>query len=341
MNNYGKHGFTLIELLVVITLIALLALLLVPMFRDAREHAHATICKKNMGEIAKGINSSPGQRPNPPEWRRLMMDRGMGSVLTCPSDDREFEAPQDFPDLSNIWLVQKQGNDVPRFSNVKVVLETNSSDDDTQVTTSNVKKHEITPMEGQELILVGSECAMMLVTYGSFTKFESMIIADANHGCASVHWLVIHDGSPDWQARVAAALVGATPEGEAHPEPNLFVMRLQSAQKYTKKWPDYEAPSQIASYAMSDAVDNSSPRAGQLMFVEYSKDVANVLKQDGFGTDDFGDNNEDEDGCLRTRHFDMANFATTDGSVRSMSRDDLTDEYGLYTDGDIKGLWAP
>jgi len=341
MNNYRKCGFTLIELLVVIALIALLAMLLVPMFRNAREHAYATICKKNLGEIAKGINSTSGPRPYPPGWRWFLHGRGIGGVLSCPSDDREAEVAQGIPDFQDIYLVQQQGGGAPRISNIKEILETGSSPNDTQVSTSNDTEHGITPEEGQTLILVGAECAMMRVTYGSFTKFESMIIADANHGCASVHWLVIHDGSPDWQARVAAALVGATPEGEAHPEPNLFVMRLQSAQKYTKKWPDYEAPSQIASYAMSDAVDNSSPRAGQLMFVEYSKDVANVLKQDGFGTDDFGDNNEDEDGCLRTRHFDMANFATTDGSVRSMNREQLKFEHDLYTTGNNKGLWAP
>ena len=339
MNNYGKHGFTLIELLVVITLIALLALLLVPMFRDAREHAHATICKKNMGEIAKGINSAPGQRPNPPEWRRFMMDRGMGSVLTCPSDDRDFEEPTTFPDLSDIYLVQKQGNET-RISSVKVILETGSSNDDTQVTTTD-SAHGTTAAEGQKIILIGSECAMILVTYGNTTKFESIIITDANHGCNSVHWLCIDDGSADWEDRIAAGLVGATPEGNDHPDPAIFVMHLQSAQKYMEKAPDYEAGFQDSSYAMSDAVANLVPRPGQLMVVEYSKDVAKVLKQEGFGNDNFGDNNEDETGFLRTRHFYLANFVTTDGSVRSMNRNDLQEEYDLYNEGDKKGLWAP
>ena len=76
------------------------------------------------------------------------------------------------------------------------------------------------------------------------------------------------------------------------------------------------------------------------MIVEYSKDVAKVIKE-GYRTDEFGSSNADPKGFLRTRHFDMANFATTDGSVRSMTREQLQYEYDAYTTNKPTGLWAP
>jgi len=339
MNNCERRGFTLIELLVVIAVIALLVMLMVPTFMNTREHTRATVCKKNLSEMAKGIITAPERRPYPGQWRRFIMDRGMSSVLSCPSDPDIEEAPdsQDFPDLDDIYLVQKQGSDL-RFSNIQVILDTGTSLEDNQVNLVD-SAHGINALAGQKLILVGSECALLRVTYGSRVKFESMIVS-ATHGCASIHWLCVDDGRADWKARVKNGLASASVSGEHKPDPSIFVMRLQSGPKYTTPWPDYEVRSEKADYAMSDAVDNVSPRSGQLMLVEYCKDVAKVMKQ-GYTTDEFGDSNEDEDGCLRTRHFGMANFATTDGSVKSMTREQLQWEYDIYTANNPKGFWAP
>ena len=341
MNNHGRHGFTLVELLVVIAVIALLVMLLIPTFTNVQEYTRATACKKNLKEMADGINSAPGRRPYAPKWRRFLLERGLGGVLTCPSDaDVDAAAePEDFPDLEDIYLVQKQGNEV-RFSNIKVILDTGTSPEDNQVKRRE-SAHGITAVEGETLILVGSECAMMRVTYGTVTKFESMIIP-ATHGCASIHWLCVDDGSPGWRTRVEAGLQGANSSEEASPapDPNIFVMRFQSGPRYTRKWDDYTVGFQHASYAMSDAVANVGPRSGQLMLVEYSKDVAKVLKT-GYRTDEFGSSNADKKGFLRTRHFGMANFVTTDGSVRSMTREQLQYEYDEYTANVPEGLWAP
>ena len=341
MKNCGRHGFTLVELLVVIAVISLLVTLLIPTFTNVLEYTRMAACKNNLREMATGINSAPGKRPYPPGWRRFLMDRGIGGVLACPSDaDADSAAePKHFPDLEDIYLVQKQGNSV-RFSNIKVILDTGSSPDDTQIQRAD-SAHGITAEEGQKLIKVGGECAMMRVTYGSVATFESMIIS-ATHGCGSTHWLCIDDGSPDWSARIEEGLKDASPSEEATPapDPSIFVMRLQSGPRYTKKWPDYSVGFQRASYAMSDAVSNLAPRSGQLMLVEYSKDVAKVDKE-GFRTDEFGSSNADEKGFLRTRHFGQANFATTDGSVRSMTREQLQWEYDAYTTASPIGLWAP
>jgi len=342
MNNRRRYGFTLVELLVVIAILVLLVMLLIPTFANFREHTRATACRNNLKEMAKGINSAPGQRPYPSGWRWFLMNRGLGGVLTCPSDpDADSEAePENLPDLEDLYLVQKQGSDV-RFSNIKEIIETGGSPEDAQVRCSS-SAHGITAEEGQTLIQVGGECAMMRVTYGGgVATFESMII-DATHGCASVHWLCLDDGSADWRNRVEAGLEGASASAEATPapDPNIFVMRFQSGPRYTRKWPDYTVGFQKASYAMSDAVANAAPRPGQLMLVEYTKDVAKVNRQ-GYRTDEFGSSNEDKNGFLRTRHFDHANFVTVDGSVRSMTREQLQYEYDEYKVNVPAGLWAP
>jgi prepilin-type N-terminal cleavage/methylation domain-containing protein/prepilin-type processing-associated H-X9-DG protein len=50
-----KRGFTLIELLVVISIIALLAAILFPVFSRARENARRASCQSNLKQIALGI----------------------------------------------------------------------------------------------------------------------------------------------------------------------------------------------------------------------------------------------------------------------------------------------
>ena len=50
-----RHGFTLIELLVVITIIAILAAILFPVFAQARDKARMSSCGSNARQLATGV----------------------------------------------------------------------------------------------------------------------------------------------------------------------------------------------------------------------------------------------------------------------------------------------
>ena len=56
----SRKGFTLIELLVVIAIIAILAAILFPIYRKAREQARRSTCQSNMVQIGKAIKSYLG-----------------------------------------------------------------------------------------------------------------------------------------------------------------------------------------------------------------------------------------------------------------------------------------
>ena len=332
------RGFTLLEMLVVIAIIALLVTLLVPTVRHAIGYTYTAICANNLHQLTEmlQLNTEPGSKhslPFPSEWCSYITDRDAGDLLKCPLDDTD-PVVSERPDLSHMYIVQRQGGST-LFSNVQVIIDTGRSVEDHQVRT--VESVDGVPAEqGQVYICIGptgDECAVIRLTYGNVVRFESLP-HQITHRCTSDHWLCMDNDEPNWRSEVASTIRGQ------NRDPSIFVMRFQGVD-YFDKWPDYELDcADIASYAMNNAINVDSPRPGQLMLVEYRKAVAKVERK-GFGCDALGDDNEDENGNLRTRHFDRANLALAGGGVRLMTREELQAEYDMYTVDQIMGLWAP
>lgn len=63
-----RRGFTLIELLVVITIIAILASILFPVFAQAREKARQTTCLSNLKQVGQGLLMYAGDYDETLPW---------------------------------------------------------------------------------------------------------------------------------------------------------------------------------------------------------------------------------------------------------------------------------
>lgn len=129
MTHYRKHtaearhrAFTLIELLVVISIIAVLAAILFPVFARARENARRTSCLSNLKQIGLGVmmyvqdydekypmrsmgatataSVSPWGRSSTSRWWMELMDPYVKSkqLFYCPSS---FDRDRDYPSAYN------------------------------------------------------------------------------------------------------------------------------------------------------------------------------------------------------------------------------------------------
>ena len=87
----SRTGFTLIELTVVISIIAILAAILFPVFARARAKAHQTNCQTNLKQIGLALSlyarDHAGHLPPEQDDFRPLLGRYLpdASVLTCPS----------------------------------------------------------------------------------------------------------------------------------------------------------------------------------------------------------------------------------------------------------------
>jgi len=94
-----RRGFTLIELSFVISIIAILAAILFPVFARARESARRACCASNLSQIGIALNmyaqNYDGHYPRRNnDFRPLVRYTEVDGILYCPSDATEH-APVD------------------------------------------------------------------------------------------------------------------------------------------------------------------------------------------------------------------------------------------------------
>lgn len=128
MKSGSRPGFTLIELLVVISVIAVLASLLFPVFGRAKESARGTACLSNLRQVGLGLqmyvqdngNRLPFMRDKsltttnelPSPEAVLAPSVGNTNVFKCPSDKELFPTTG----CSYSWNSLLNGQDADRLS---------------------------------------------------------------------------------------------------------------------------------------------------------------------------------------------------------------------------------
>jgi len=88
----NRRGFTLIELMIVISIIAILALVLFPLYAKAREASRRVSCASNLEQIGMALNmyaqAYDGHYPRRNnDFLALYPYASSGDVFACPSDN--------------------------------------------------------------------------------------------------------------------------------------------------------------------------------------------------------------------------------------------------------------
>ena len=325
-------GFTLVELLVVIALIALLATLLIPSFNGMQKRGREIICRNNLKELTGLLHTDSdgeGILPAANSWFSYIVNHNAGELLVCPEDDQEMDL-EEHDDMADLYIVQNAN----LFSNLQDVITLGRSLEDNQILVNPpgiAGDHGWDPPDPashQTLICIDDDAAIF-VSQGDSTIIESIDPPGDGGLCGSEHWICTDDGSSNWRNELTAVLqsVRNTHKSAMQTADPRVLMRLTGRQYAGIIEPPYIVGTQRASYGMSTAVDRESPRPGQLLLAEYD---TSVIRLRG--------NFTDIDESLRPRHFGRANYISTDGSVSSMTVEEL--EQQLHGSANM-GVWGP
>jgi len=337
----GRHSdasaFTLVELMVVISVLALLMAIIVPSMSQVYEMGYSTTCKNNLhklGQAMRGpgmdraLNRTGGALSVPAggAWVGAAQSYGSEDIMFCKRDDQERLSEVDSLDDFYILQVNSIGssNEDWRVCSVVAVLgigegviqdpQVFGDDDIPKAPTPCTHRHQCwcyVPIrkENQKLISITDEATVLITFDEGEITMESLIGCGCDH-CNSDHWL----------------MKGDCIDGKKCLEQDELIMQLGGRNYRTPHTHTIRTPS---SYGINSLVGETQFGSQQLMLMDASQTVVQVGEPDWLET-------------VKDRHMGKANVVTVGGSVRSMSKAQLLDEYLLYEQAGphSKSLWG-
>ncbi len=332
MNGLKRQfGFTLVELLVVIAIIVLLVAILIPAFKDTVARAQSFQCKSNLHRLAQILQLEEGAMPDSGSWVRFARDHEGQALLACPGGTGEGEAGESEGRLSETFIVQNY----TLFTNIQDALDTGGSPVDQQILVNPpgiAGDHGWDPPDpgaNQDLITMDDDAAIM-ITHGSPITIESLDPPGDGPLCGSEHWVVRGDGSPEWIAETEAHLRAHVGDNEYDER---VLMRLTGRNYENIIDPPADLAGFACSYGMNNLVRTVSPRLNQLLLMDYGKSVADMGAT--------GNNADDLEQWLGTRHLGRANFVRVDGSVGEMTLQEMQAQFDRYEASAGESIWEP
>ena len=334
-------AFTLVELLVVIAVFVLLVAILVPSFSGVMEDGRFTMCKNNLRQLsgvlqAEGVRNALGgnsgsDMPSAGSWLDVVVARGLKDLLHCPSGGDL--SPRSLTRLSCLWVRQdgREHTMTPGvwYSNLYDLV-SGKAVADVQVGCYYQGQEYGTGFQGgapyggegvgwiielygrpppDNVALVGiATCASFAITFHRENLSGIEITPLGKHptrsNSGSDHWITKGDPSnPSWESDVLVRLTGRDYDVS---EPG----RTLTGSGGTH-------------YGMNNLVNTKSPRGDQLCLVEYTGDLLNL----GSNHRDDPFDEDEGNGEIMARHRGRANLLKVDGSVTSMTKDELESEF--------------
>ncbi|HUU23224.1 MAG TPA: prepilin-type N-terminal cleavage/methylation domain-containing protein [Phycisphaerae bacterium] len=332
-------AFTLMELLVVITVLALLVAILLPSFGRAIEVAYSAHCKntlKGLGQAMRGpavsstlTPSSGGGAwtvPSGGTWMTAARQYGSGDLLVCKKDDEEHLASTDA--LEDYYILQVNAigssNEDWRVCSIVAILGIGEGViQDPQVfykdipatPTPHTGKHQCwcyvpVRQENQELISITDEATILITLGAGEIRIDSIIGCGCTH-CNSDHWL----------------MKGHCTDGKRCMREDQLVMQLGGKNYRTPH--SHVIRTETASYGINALIQPLLYGPAQLMLMDANQIVIEP------GRPGWLDH-------VKDRHLGKLNVVDVGGSVRSMTKAKLQDEYLLYERRGPEGrsLWG-
>lgn len=339
-----RGGFTLVELMVIIAVLGLLAGILMPYFARAFEIAHKTLCQRNLKGLADLLHASENPDmtvPTPDSWVGTVLGRGGQDILHCVND---YEEPSPFDDgleaMQDMYILQYHTNSTSNHDEsflTSVLGMGGPAISDPQIWAwypaggvMDQPKGESWPdnflpqlEENQAFVGVDNDSAI-LITFGmDQLKIECW---KPPHQQYSRHWLMKGAGTP-----VSPLPDGASPDDDDDKE--LLRMWSRDFQKIDPRSPFGIQVGGKSSYGMNGLIEDKKWGPGQLMLMDANEtriDVDTANLEDDLFHPDWG--------IIKARHMGKVNVNSVDGSVKSMTLDELEEALDRHFEDD-RGLW--